>query len=135
MLLAPVRAVVHLLYPGVDSPSKENVEDTREVEDTRAVGVVEITYLTSRMPLMSLYHPKVMMAPMPSSKTPGRKPRAGKFLCVQPCVSLSGPNIVHHPPIASSTHRLHRQVPATGSTSRNPHRSPERNRYPASLRR
>lgn len=39
------------------------------------------TYLASRMPPISLYQPKPMMAPAPSSKIPGRKPLAGRFRC------------------------------------------------------
>lgn len=37
------------------------------------------TYLASRMPTMSLYQPKLMTAPMPSSSTPGRNPLAGRL--------------------------------------------------------
>lgn len=39
------------------------------------------TYFCSRMPLMSLYQPYVMTAPMPRSMIPGRNPFAGRLRC------------------------------------------------------
>ena len=53
----------------------------RDRHDRSSVWGWSWTYFASRKPFINLYHPKVMIPPIPRSTMPGRKPRAGRFRC------------------------------------------------------